>query len=94
MILKAILNILIMIISTLFQMISSVLPDMDFVRYYKVFFDIISNVMQSSVNFLYFMIGEAMFPLLTIANFLLVYRYLIFPIVVIVRRIFIKGGDT
>lgn len=94
MILKLILDILISIISFLFTTIANILPNIDFVRYYKVFFELIGEYLQIAVNFVYFIIGEAMFPMLSIAIFLLTYRYLIFPVIVIIRRFFIKGGDT
>lgn len=94
MILKFILDIIISIISFLFTTIANILPNIDFVRYYKIFFELIGEYMQIAVNFVYFIIGEAMFPLLTIAMFLLTYRYVIFPVVVVIRRVFIKGGDT
>lgn len=94
MILKFILNLLIKVVSFLFQIVSQVIPDIDFVRYYKGFFELIGDYMQPAVNFVYFIIGEAMFPIISFAIFFLIERYIVFPIVVIIRRFFIKGGDT
>lgn len=70
------------------------IPDVDFLRYVKDFMEIITSVLQQATNFLYLCIGEAIYPMAGWATFLLLYKYTIFPIGVIVRRIFVKGGDT
>lgn len=94
MILKLICNMAITILEMLFTIIKLVAPSLSFTEYIVPFLELITETIQTSVNFIYFILGEAMYPFLTFAIALLGYRFLIFPTIVIIRRIFIKGGDT
>lgn len=94
MILKFILDIIIEIISFIAGIMAQVIPEMDFLRYSREFFQLIADYSHVAINGLYFIFGEALFVITPFALFWLSYRYLIFPIAVIIRRIFIKGGDT
>lgn len=64
MILKILLDIAIIIISTIAKMISQALPNIEVIRYYKTFLQLLSGILHTAVNFIYFVVGEAMFPLL------------------------------
>lgn len=68
MILKTIMSILIEVIAFIWGTIGDTIPDIDFLRYIKDFIEIISEVMQQAVNFLYLCIGEAIYPIARMGN--------------------------
>lgn len=94
MLLKIICQILIKIISFIISLIALISPNMEFLEYFAKFLLLIDDVLEVSINCLYFLIGNAVQPFIVFSITMLGYRYLIYPIIVIIRRIFIKGGDT
>lgn len=94
MILKFILDIIIEIVSFCASTLGDLLPDIDFIRYEKDLFNLVGEYSKVAVNGLYFLFGEFMFIVIDFIVIFFTYRYFIFPIAVIIRRVFIKGGDT
>lgn len=95
MLFKLMLSIIIEIVAFLANIMVEILPDTElFIRYIHDFYELIGNYIQVIFNGLYFSIGEAIYPLTSIAISWMFIRYITIPFGLVIRRFFIKGGDT
>ena len=90
MIIKAVLQLILWVISTIISFILSLFPDFklaqDFASYWSEFL----NLIKTGVNFVYFIFGDFTFILLDIIAGLLTLKYVILPLWDIIRRFFVK----
>ena len=93
MILSLIIQIAIDIISWIYTNITPFGSMVEFHNAIQTFLQIISGTLQNSFNFLYLCFGQSTYLIATMAIYLLLYKYTVFPIAVIARRLIIKGGD-
>lgn len=94
MILKFILDIILLIMSGVWQAIGWAVPEWDGGLYISNFFTLMGQYFHTGINGVYFLFGPSTISLITVAGIFLATRYLVFPLVVIIRRFFIKGGDN
>ena len=94
MILKIILDIILIIVEFIAKIQTAQFPQIGLQGYILEFFDLLADYYQVAINALYFIFGDALPIMLTFATALIGYKYIFFPIVVIIRRVFIHGGDN
>lgn len=94
MIVKFILNIVIWIIGFIVQISMPYVNSIQMIQYITRFLNFMFEFFQQGLNFLYLIFGDMIYIIAPSIISLLTFKYLVFPIVVIIRRIFIKGGDT
>lgn len=82
------------IINMAMTLMQDVIQVDDFFQFIQGLFEMLSNYMQVAVNAMYFTLGDSMYIFIVFAISYLTYTYTLFPIVAIIRRFFIKGGDN
>lgn len=93
MIIKFIFQIIIQLIGFIYDKMADVMPTLQVINYITAFFDLLQNFLQQAVNFVYLCIGPAMYTILPLIIPFIIWKYTIYPIAIIARRVFIKGGD-
>lgn len=93
MILKAVLNILSVILSGIINMVTGIFPEWNIAQTGTELLTTLFEWTTQALNFVNFIFGDTVFILLPIATALLVLKYTIIPIVIILRSIFINSNN-
>ena len=90
MIIKAVLQLILWVISTIISFILSLFPDFKLAQNFASYWSEFLNIIKTGVNFVYFIFGDFTFILLDIITGLLTLKYVILPLWDIIRRFFVK----
>lgn len=93
MLLKAVLNILSVILSGIINMVTGIFPDWNIAEAGTQLLATLFEWTSQALNFVNFIFGDTIFVVLPIATALLVLKYTIIPIVIILRSIFINSNN-
>lgn len=90
MIIKAVLQLILWVISTIISFILSLFPKFPLAKDFASYWSEFLNIIKTGVNFVYFIFGDFTFVLLDIITGLLTLKYVILPLWDIIRRFFVK----
>ena len=90
MIIKAVLQLILWVISTIIGFILSLFPNFTLAQDFSSYWQQFLNIIKTGVNFVYFIFGDFTFILLDVITVLLTLKYVILPLWDIIRRFFVK----
>lgn len=93
MILRWILDIILMIMSLIISSASDIGNANEMGAFMLGFFETLANYYQTAFNAIYWTLGTATYFYIDFAISYTLATYLIFPVITLIRRFFIKGGD-
>lgn len=92
MILALILQIITKFISTIMNIISSLFPSVEFTSEIVTGTQAILEISTQALNFVHFIVGDALVIIIPVAGALLAYKYLVYPIIDVIRRLIPFGN--
>lgn len=93
MILQIVIDIVMGIAETLINIIMAVFPEINLATHMIEYTTKIISVCGQANNFIHFMLGDIVVVLVPLTISLLAWKYLVYPIIVFIRSIFVNGNN-
>lgn len=90
MIITLIMDIMINIALLIFKVIMPTLPIVDIYNSLLTYIDVFTEIVVQAGNFGYFLLGDSLFIILPFVSYLLIFKYLVYPIYMAVRGVFLR----
>lgn len=93
MILETIINIVVEILKAIINIIMAIFPQINLTTYMVEYTTKIISICTQANNFIHFLLGDFVVVLVPLTLSLLLYKYTVYPIIVLIRSVFVNGNN-